>query len=479
MPLRARVLKRRKLLPHQRRMFQYGIVTQNPAWICEMRLGKTLVTIRWAKRLQLRTIVVVAPVTVLETWEEELEREGEEYLTAYGLMPSKRIEAFFRAFKSKGRKWLLISYESVVGRRTKRDWFSGEKIRIPFGDLDTDVIGMLAWDAVILDESTKIKNPTSTVSKFFCKFFREAKHRAILTGLPNPEGDLDLYQQYKFLNGEFCEYPDYWLYRNGLFRKGQGYYRYHWNHKPGARSRIKSEVRRISFMLNRRQAGIKDKIVYQSRYVDMTPRQRKLYKEIEKTYAATLKSGELKKTKWVLTQKLWLQRAAGGHDPDEGVVSRAKAREVLNLLKGELAGQKAIVWFKFRSELALVAQTLKKAGISYVSIDPQDDLPTRKRKLREFRAETRVLLATEKIAKFGVDASVCNTAIYYSNEWSCEDRMQSEVRIIHPLKGEPLLVIDLITRNTIDREVVEAVRKKRLNGRVFMSHINAAILGRN
>ncbi len=69
--------------------------------------------------------------------------------------------------------------------------------------------------------------------------------------------------------------------------------------------------------------------------------------------------------------------------------------------------------------------------------------------------------------KFGLDLSAASTAIYYSNGFSHEDRAQSEDRIEHLRKREPLLFVDLVTRGSTDRTVLSLLRQKVSAGKFF------------
>jgi hypothetical protein len=461
-------------MPHQVNAFDYAMREKCPAFFLEMRCGKTLVTIRWAKSLSgVRRILIIAPLTVLETWERELREEGESFTTCYGFSAIKRREAIAEAwFKGEERRhWLLMNYEGLLNlgevRTVKRKDGRIRRIRQVPG------VAFLPWCIVGLDESTKIKNPSAQITKVCIGGFRNVSHRALLTGLANPEGDLDLVSQFLFLDGHFMGHTDFWHARNELFEK-KGY---QWVHREGVKARIKQYVHRRAFVMTAAQAGMPSRVQYQTRRVEPSPAQRRMYKQVEDEYAAVLLSGEEVSTQWVLTQRLWLQRIAGGFDPEENLLSSAKSDELKSLLKGELANRKVIVWFKFRAELEHCREVLTKAGISCVSLMGGETLRSRTGKLETFRGRTRVLLAMEKLS-FGFDASVADTAIYYSNEWSNQDRSQSEKRIVHPKKKRTHLIIDLVTRGTIDEEVVKAVKEKKFESKFFMSKLEEEFLKR-
>lgn len=77
-------MTRHTLFPHQKKALAAIKENPRPALFMQMRLGKTPVIIRWAKH-QLWShpegeghgqILVVGPLSVLDDWVEELQREG-------------------------------------------------------------------------------------------------------------------------------------------------------------------------------------------------------------------------------------------------------------------------------------------------------------------------------------------------------------------------------------------------------------------
>jgi hypothetical protein len=415
--------------------------------------------------------MVVAPLTVLEAWKRELTIEGEPYLDLHGVKTKDRETALAQeVLGCSHRVWVLVNYQMVP----KIPELTGIKI-----SKHTDVNGIkrnrytateeMPWDLVALDESRIICNPQSQVTNLFTRGCRRTRHRAILSGLPAPENPIELFCQFQFLDGSFMGCSNYWQFKTQYFEPSP-YNTYDWVPKKGARAEIKEKFHDRAYVLRRSQVNMGSKKIFQKRYVDMSPKQKSLYKSIVKDYAYQATDGAWQETQWAMTAAMWLQRLAGGFDP-EGVecLSDAKAKEVLNLMKGELEGQQAVVWFKFRSELDMVNDTLTRGGVTTCKIDGDVASSDRGEALNKFReGRARVLLATEKCAKMGVDCSVADTAIYYSNEWSCDDRLQSEDRILHPHKNTPLLFIDLVTRDSVDTEVVERIRDKSFNAKELM-----------
>lgn len=440
-------MARKVFMPHQSDAYDYSLAVSNPALLMEMRLGKTLVATRYGQaRVQEGPIIVVAPSTVIGAWEDELDCEGESYVVASSRSRESKAMLLRTVFKMPGRTWFLTTYETVVSM---------------------PLIAVQPWAMCILDESTKIKNPKAQVSLICTEGFRLAKRRVILTGLVSPESDLEIFQQFKFLDGSFMGCKNYWQFRNKYFHKDES--GHGWYPKYGSHKQIKNYMHGRAFVLRRADANLVKKKIYTKRYVELTGQQRVLQSTIAKEFAYE-QDGEWIETAYAPTKHLWMMRIAGGFHPD-GVtqMSTAKCEALLEILD-ELGKEQMVVWFKFKSELAAVSKFLTKHKITNVEVSGLTPIKDRRGIIQSFRDKKyRVLLATEMTAKFGVDCSTASCAVYYSNEMSCECRTQSEERILHPMKDDPLLYIDLVTRDSVDELSVDKLQDKTFDAREMMT----------
>ena len=427
----------RPLMPHQHDALAYANKRSSVALFMEMRLGKTIVAIRWAQRQakhRAGRILVVAPLAVLRTWQEELIKEGETSVTLKGKCVVGGQAQFF-----------LINYELLRARP---------------GLFQVD------WDVIILDESTKIRNPQAQITKLLLHNRDRFPARAILSGMPAPESAQDFCCQMLFLHPEFLGAQNFWQFRHRFFNL----YGYDWVPRLGVLGKIRAAVHERAFVFTRKQAGIGSKKIYEKRYVEMSAAQRKQYKKIEKEFAYETKDHAEIQTKWNPVKLTWLARVAGGFNPDSLLVSDSKAREVLSLLKGELVQEQVIVWFRFNQELRHCDAVLRNEGIRSACITGETSQETRQDTVARFKeGALRVLCVQEKCGMFGVDWSCASTAIYYSNHYEAEARAQSEDRILHPAKSEPLLYIDLVTKDTVDEDVVATLQDKRITSAMFMT----------
>lgn len=433
--------KRKSLFPYQKEALTYAQTRSRIALFMEMRLGKTLVCIRWLEN-KTGPFLIVAPVEALSGWENELrgERVTPSDITVLYGTKKQRLD---KLADSNSQSWCLINYEGLR--------------------VIDKAIHAVSWGAVVLDESTRIRNPKARTTKYCLSAFSNVRHKAILTGLPDPEGPIDYYCQMSFLNGGFLGCHNYWIFRHKFFKTdSRGW---NWEPKAGSIDRIKRDVHGSSFLLSRDKANIGSKKLYQKRVVDMTPGQIKLYNQVKNQFAY-----EEQETKWVITQVLWMARIAGGFNADgTELISKKKMNELIRLLREDLKKEQVVVWFRFNRELHAACEVMSRLKIPFEFITGSVDKSLRPSIIQRFQSGVfRVLAMQVKCGRFGLDCSAADTAIYYSNPYDGEDRAQTEDRIVHPQKEKPLLLIDLVSRNSIDEDVIRILKDKRQSSKQFM-----------
>jgi len=505
---------KRTLMLHQQDALRWLTTNsiRHPAYLLDLRLGKTILSIRTVQQWYPTPattpvpVLVLAPLTVLNAWRTELTEEQETFILSTGLSPEKRrfrMQWAFRPSITNGyqRRWVLLNYEALRADPT---------------------IAAMSWKVVIADESTCFRNPKAQISRTMCAGFRTVPHRMILSGLPSPESDLDLFQQFKFLHSTFLGCDNYYHFRAKFYTPANGIdSRDGWDPLPHTRQTIHDAVHTRSFVLRRQDVNLPNHKVRETYTIPPTPEQLKQYRMIEKEFAALVTDIAHRthstvqppnpaqprppaildlegfdtestnhtivgncppltirhETQHVIVKQLWLARLAGGCDIEGNLLYPGKRNELLRLLTSELANQPVVVYFRFNSELRHVAQLLNANNIPNDILIGSTTTKERTRILEWFASSdsppNRVLLCQVTLVKMGLNLSAADTIINYSRSYSCEVNAQSEDRIYHPHKTTPLLYIDLVTERTIDEDIVAAVNAKVTNAKLFMAAIDA------
>ncbi len=408
--------------PHQATAFASYVGL--PAFPClmEMRLGKTLVIIRWTMEAKPRRVLVVCPLTPMDGWISDLEDEGHHAAIRRG--------GEWMGFSD--CVWHLCTYQTLA-----RD----------------PEVAKQRWDAVILDESTQIKNPQNKSSKICVRRLSKAPKRAILSGCIDPEDVTDVWSQMAFcMGGSWMGHSNFYKWRqHHQFKAG-----FSWEFKAGREQLTRDELAKTAYVVTRKSAGVGNEKVRVKRTAPMDPEAKALQKKIGKEW-----SSQFREAKHSVAIATWLHRVAGGHTPEGHELPCWKVQEVVDLVTGELAGQQFVVWFAYSHEMRRVHRALKEAGVLTHFVQGSTPLEDRRaRRLSFERKERRGMLMSGACGKFGYDLSASDVSIYYSSSWSGETRKQSEDRIESIHKTASLLIVDLISIGSSDEDVYESVTSK-------------------
>ncbi len=443
---------KRKLYKHQLRALTYCLRERHPALFMDMRLGKTLVVIRRVKLYSYPDpkILVVAPSSAIGSWKDELEAEGEERVTFLTGTTADRKESL-SAWES---KWYILNKE---------------------GHLTLPEIAHCNWNVIVLDESTFIKNPRAKVTRFFLNNFGVVDHRWILTGTPNPESDLEFWPQMVFLDGSFCRTESFWNFRLQHFTLPK--WEYKWKAKVGSRKIIASAVGKRAHVVRKTDVGMDIQKVREVRRIKMPAKVRSAYRTAEKEFVLEWDGAEIKTTIWATSKYIWLRQFCGGFLGKEKMIWRGKARELVSLLQGELAGQSVVVWFNFNPEIILCSTMLHDAQINHGVLRGNVSVQQREKRRKNFmNGKFPVLLVQQAVAQMGMNLSRADTAIYYSQPCSLLASLQTEERIMHPAKTTPLLYVYLQAEKSVDEDVYSALRDKKINSQYTLSRVLQAKL---
>jgi superfamily II DNA or RNA helicase len=449
---------RKKAFEHQVMALDWADIRSKVIFFMEMRLGKTLVAIRWAEQFFLQKILVLAPRPVLTTWQDELAAEGISSTVLRGTFTEVRT-----AIQQPMTRWCLANYEAQYHLVENE---AGKKKLRPI----LSQIAQASWDAVIFDESTSVRNPQAIRTKACKRAFKDVEYKAALSGLPNPESFLDFFEQFAMVYGDFAGCKDYWHFRYHYFNQ----YGYEWVLKPGAREQLKQLMAGQAFFLQR--ADVRDCLekVFERRMVDLPEKQREVYGALERDWMFGEQS-----TKHRIVVDVWLNRLASGSAADLNYTSKHKLEELLNLLQNELQGKQVVVWSVYNQQVASIVVALEKAGIKACSMTGEDSPAVQENVRIEFRKKSfQVLVCQIKLGKYGLDFSNASAAIYMSNGWEFELRAQSEDRVINPNKNFPSLIVDIITEDTIEEDIYRALKKKAHNARTFNADVTAFTITR-
>lgn len=420
-------------------MLNYCLRVEHPALFVQMRLGKTIVTIRSLKVRGCKKNLIVAPYSALYSWYIELLLENQEELGIVELFGTKqeRLNTLEENYDS--ARWFLLNKE-------------GHRVIPEISDF--------YFNSLIIDESTFIKAPYSqrkgcATTRFYSENFREVDHRFILTGTPAPESELDYFCQLRFLSRVMFKEQNYWEFRHRNF----GIINHTPLISPNGSKYLTNILAKNCYFLNRSDVKLGGKKIYEKRKVEMSKNVRKIYEKVEKEFVLEY-MGMVQDTIYATTKYIWLRRLCGGF-ADQEFISYGKLKELENLLDGELKGEKVIVVAKHVNEVKKIAKYFSKkyrTEMIYGGVNKQ------KRKViyADFQnGKIDILSVQPETVKHGTNLSASDVIIFYTSPDGGETRMQIEDRIIDTAKNDSSLIIDLFYEDSVEEDVLKNIRQKK------------------
>ena len=336
-----------------------------------------------------------------------------------------------------------------------------------YGTLRRDVAALreVEFDYAILDEAQAIKNH-HTASAKAARLLR-AKHRLAMSGTPVENRLEELWSLFEFLNPGM-------LGPSRLFNAAG----------DGAGSADTEGGRLLAralrpFILRRTKAQVARDLPEkqeQTLYVQMKPRQRKLYDELREHYRASLlgvvDQVGMKRARIQILEALLRLRQAACHpallDPhgttgEDGVrEDGAKLEALLPMLRETTAeGHKVLVFSQFTSFLALLRSRLDAEGMGYEYLDGR----TRDRQARVERfqedPDRRLFLISLKAGGQGLNLTAADYVFLLDPWWNPAVEAQAIDRAHRIGQQRPVLATRLITQGTVEERVMELQRTKR------------------
>lgn len=337
------------------------------------------------------------------------------------------------------------------------------------------------FDAIFLDESTKIKTFDSERTLAAYAVSEEISFRCIMTGFPITEHLAEIYAQIKFLDRGKTFGLSYYAFVNRYFVR------------LGVKTIVKKKaVKELINLISPFSIVVPDTMkipkVYKKISLDLTEQQTQLLKSLNDTFRLEL--GEVKiDTKYIFTlisKSLqicdgFVQNIEHEYEEDkDGKLVRtnrilSENLEVLDTNKDEallevldaidVSKNKVVIWCAFLFSVEKIKRILIKLKIPVLTLvgGNKDDNKT----VQWFQKSTdcNVLICTQRKAAESVTLTAARYAIYYSNIWSNDARQNSEARIRR--KGSEIhkniTYIDLVTKCVAEESVYNCIRVTKKN----------------
>lgn len=418
----------------------------------EQGLGKTKVAIDlmlyWLTNRKLDTVLFVTKKGLIQNWIEELGVHT--YIKPKVL--NGNITNDSNVLNSPARV-ILTHFELIVNR-----------------ELSIKLLLECRNVAIIIDESSKIKNPSSHITQVFFRLSPLFKKRIIMTGTPVANRPNDIWAQIYFLDegkalGEdFIEFSKNIKLSNDLYldESAQEYF-------ESGIGTIYNKINGFCIRETKNSSTISlpDKVIH---YVeaDWENSQYDMYETIRKEEFAIIKrDGNLTEdnSEAILKRLLRLvQIVSNPRIVDEGYnVEPGKYRILIDLLDSiREKNEKCIIWTSFVQNADWLTKKLTEYGVA--EVHGGLSMAKRNASIKAFKEDDdiKILIATPASSKEGLTLTVANHVIFYDRGFSLDDYLQAQDRIHRYSQTRVCHVYKLIMTDSIDEWVEALIQSKEL-----------------
>lgn len=430
-----------KYKPHEYQSYATEFILSHPisAVFLEMGLGKSVITLSAIFDLCLDSflvckVLVIAPLRVArDTWPAEINKwdhlKGLSYSVAVGT-EKERIDAL-----KKQSTLYIINRENV-------DWLV-HKSGIPFH-----------FDMVVIDELSSFKSYGAKRFKSLLKVRPSVKRIVGLTGTPSSNGLMDLWAEFRILDlgqrlGRYISH-----YRNTYFKPDKRNAQIIFSYKPlpGAEDEIYKQISDITISMKSTDYLTMPEYVSNEVFVTLSEKEWKVYSDFKEDMVANLGDEEIDAVNAAVLSGKLLQMANGAvYDSGNKthVIHDKKLDALEDLIEGA-NGKPVLVAYWYKHDLERIKERFPVRQIQS-SKDIED----------WNNGKIPIAVIHPASAGHGLNLqSGGSTLIWFGLIWSLELYQQTNARLYRQGQKNTVIVHHIITKNTIDEDVLLALTKK-------------------
>lgn len=337
------------------------------------------------------------------------------------------------------------------------------------------------FDTLVIDEISSFKHRTSARSKAMGKIKKYFPYRYGLTGTPNSNSIADIWHQVFLIDDGKRLGTSFFQFRSAVQtpkQVGPTPNMVKWIDKPGSELAVGGMIKDIVVRHKFEECiDIPENHEYSVPY-DMSPEQRKVYKDFEANTVAALKSGQIisaLNAAGAMTKLLQIASGASYSDSGEG-----NKRKYVNIdpsryeLIGDLVEQRkhSIVFFNWIHQKENIVQELDKRGLTFCVIDGSTPDSERAEAVKGFQMGLyRVLLAHPQSAAHGLTLTRGTATIWASPTYNLEHWLQGNRRIYRAGQKQKTETIVVLAPDTVEKRVFESLVAKNANQKSMLDFL--------
>lgn len=442
---------KKEAFPYQNEAFEAIKDLDYAAIFHEQGLGKTKIAIDlilyWLEKRSIDSVLVVTKKQLVENWKNEF--------SVHTHIKPKELG------RDKKSNYLVLNSATRVVV-TNFETISSEKERLSLY-LKTRSV------AIVIDESTKIKNPDAKLTKDFFELSSFFKIRVIMTGTPVANRPYDIWSQIYFLDEgnslgtDFKEFSKSTDLRNDLGTNDEKREDF-----EICVSEIFSKISKFTVRETKNSGIISlPNKIYHDEICEFEIVQKQMYKQIQNELSILIQKDDetiVDNSEDSLKRLLrLLQVASNPRLIDELYCSNSgkenRLQEILKSIKDRR--EKVIVWSSFIENIDYFYKRF--AEYNPVKIHGKLAIDQRNLAVKKFKEDEScmILFATPQSAKEGLTLTVANNVIFYDRGFNLDDYLQAQDRIHRISQTKDCNIYNLLIRDSIDIWVDVLLRAKQ------------------
>lgn len=416
-------------------------------------VGKTVITLTALWELafdyfDIEKVLIIAPKRVAEsTWRSEIEKW--EHLSG-------------------------LTYSIVLGTKQQRENALNQKALLYI--INRENVSWLIknhkwdFDAVVIDELSSFKSNKAERFKALKKVRPYVKRIIGLTGTPAPNSLMDLWAEIYLLDmgerlGRFIG-----GFRERFFIPDKRNQQIVFSYKPkdGAEEKIYSLISDICISMKALDHLEMPKLVNNNIAVEMNGKEQKIYDKFKADMVLSLDGSELDAVNAAALSNKLLQMSNGAVYADDNTVIKIHDRKLdaLEDLIEAANGKPLLVAYWYKHDKQRILERFDAA-----EINTADDIE------KWNKGEVPVALIHPASAGHGLNLQQGgSTVVWFGLTWSLELYQQLNARLYRQGQKNTVFIHHIITKNTIDENVIKALEKKNVSQNSLIDAVKARLM---
>ncbi|MCQ9275887.1 DEAD/DEAH box helicase [Streptococcus suis] len=454
-----------KLTLHNYQVVAKDFIIGHPhaAVILDMGMGKTATTLSAVNelmfdRFEVTKVLVIAPLRVANTvWSDEIEQWSELRHLRY----SKIVGT------PKQRK---------VALQKDADIYIVNRENLPW--LVEQCSPYFKWDMVVIDELSSFKSWQSKRFKAFMAMRPYMKRIVGLTGTPSSNGLMDLFAEFKVIDGGERLGRFIGEFRSRYFEEGRrnGNIVYEYIPMDYAECQIQDKISDITISMKALDYLDMPELISTKKLVRMTEKEKEKYIQFKKEYVLSELDGlEVTAANAAsLTSKLVQLSNGAVYSDDHSVVALHEQKlDALEDILESANGEPVLVAYWFKHDLARILGRLEKLKVKCRVLKTEEDI-------REWnKGNVPVGLLHPAGAGHGLNLQKGgHNLVWFGLTWSLELYQQTNARLWRQgQEAETVVIQHIVTEGTIDEEILKALENKDAQQERLIAAVKAQVGG--